>query len=225
MNRAERESFYELMRLGQRLETRVRNKLSSRYSEALMKWYFIVTIVTPFGVACVFAVIKYFLPDVQIVNTVGLWSLVISYLFAMLQPFVWFILNARTIRSFLVEPTKSILINLNVKTMIDVKLLRMMKKYSKEQLELCSLELKVEKEHIEKRTSLIAGSIEKIGLAPGALAISISIFGNDYGDWTTALAYVVMLFYVCALIAHFLVMRLDRFIRIVEMAIKTKECE
>lgn len=225
MNRAERESFYELMRLGRRLETRIRNKLSSKYSEAFIKWYFIGTVVTPFGIACGFAVVKYFLPDAQIANTVGLVSLLISYLFAMLQPFVWIIVNARTIRNFFVDPLKPTLVNLSVKTIVDTKLLREVTKVSNENLELCLLELKAEKEHLEKRASLIAGSIEKIGLAPGALAIVIGISRADFGDWTSMLACVVMFFYVCAVGAHFLAMRLERFIRLVDLAIalKTKE--
>ena len=104
--------------------------------------------------------------------------------------------------------------------LVDIVYLPRLMRKPLDTLELALLEVKAERDFFERRISLVVGAIEKIGLAPGLFAALISLQNLKPGqEWIYGLAYATPVLYIMGALAHFLVMRLDRMAKLLELAI------
>jgi len=94
----------------------------------------------------------------------------------------------------------------------------------KQDLEVVLLEVVAEKEAFEKRIALLVGSIDKIGLAPGLLALFLSMnkLKDIEVDWVLAIAYAIPIFYGFGVFSHILATKMSRHITILEYVISKK---
>ncbi|GHY84912.1 hypothetical protein VCSRO120_3534 [Vibrio cholerae] len=86
-------------------------------------------------------------------------------------------------------------------------------------------QLEEEKSDLVTRISLLVGSIDKIGLMPGliALAASWDKIENIKYDWVLAIAYAVPVFYGFAIFGHLVVTKLQSHITLLELVVDEKE--
>lgn len=113
---------------------------------------------------------------------------------------------------------------------IDYLCLQSFMSSERQKLEFVCLELIAEKNALKKRTSLVVGSIDKIGLIPGLLALFLSIdkMGSMEIDWLLTIAYIIPVLYGAGAYFHILITRMSRHISILEYAInekKTNNCD
>ena len=157
----------------------------------------------------------------KFVADIGLFLLLTLYLASFIQPFLMAWLNRQFLVSAMREPIALLLKNANITTTVDSMVLIHLLRAPIDHLELLFLELRAEKEFFERRLSLVVGSIEKMGLGPGLLAagISLSNIKSDQTDWVLAFAYAMPILYLFGAAAHFLLMRLDRYVKLVELAV------
>jgi hypothetical protein len=86
------------------------------------------------------------------------------------------------------------------------------------------LALRVEAQFLEKRISWIVGSIEKIGVVPGCLAVWSDCknwVNNQYGSQLSQER--ISLFFILGTLANVYVMHYQRMIGLTELAIKQQE--
>jgi len=108
----------------------------------------------------------------------------------------------------------------------------MLYKYEPEALKYALVQLKAARAGLEKRTNLLAGAIDKLGIVgmiPGVLAyvkiINTELSSNFPAVWVQTLAYATPIWYLGGLIAHSSMITLDRFIMLIEMVIENKKSE
>lgn len=225
MFRTDREPLFLLLRAASRFESRLRrreNKLQRGYLMRNFVWLFQVI---PFSIAIVAAVARKFFGVSETVAIVGLILLLLSYVATLIQPFLLAWVNRQALIAAVKNPMGLLLDNASVTARVDAWLLPRLLHSPIEHLELLHLELKAEKEFFERRLSLVVGAIEKVGLAPGLLAAGVSFSNLKTGqpDWVSALAYATPVLYVSGVAAHFLLMRLDRFAKLTELAVARKK--
>jgi len=162
---------------------------------------------------------------------ISLFFLVISYLAVVVSQSIiipiWFWTSTRKI---LRNPLGAIINNAMKYAAIDATHVSNLCKYEPDALKSVLVELKAERAAWERRTSLLVGAIEKvgiIGIIPGLFALSKSVnLGLIPGFpvlWIQVLAYATPLFYGLGFMSHTLMMRFDRFIMLIEMIIEGKK--
>lgn len=221
MTRTERERLFLLLRAASRYESRTMKRANQQQRGYLIRnfaWWFQVV---PFAVAAIIAIARSYYGASENVAIAGLIFLLVSYVATLLHPFILAWVHRRTLVVAAKNPIGLLFDNANATTRVDARLITRLLRSPIEHLELLHVELKSEREFFERRLSLIVGSVEKIGLAPGLLATSISLSNlkSTQTDWITALAYMTPVLYVLGVVSHFLLMRLDRFTKIVELAV------
>ena len=225
MSRTERERLFKLLRAASRIEARWRKRDAKRNHGYLIRNYVWFYQVVPFAVAGIAAIARKFFAAPESVAWIGLAFLLLFYVATLVQPFVFAWANRRVLVAAAKNPIGLLFDNANATARVDSLLLPHLLRHSTEHLELLLLELKAEKEFFERRLSLIVGAIEKVGLGPGLLASGIS-FSNikvDQPEWVSALAYATPVLYVLGVGAHFLLMRLDRFVKLTELVVSRKK--
>lgn len=163
------------------------------------------------------------------------WGLIaVSYLALFLYPFMGMILYRHSLRKMFAAPF-AYLLEQNVKTVmqVDAQYLPELASLSRETLKLGVLELKSERNRFEKRTYMVTGALEKLGLFPGLLALFIGIGTliktlDSAGisarmDWVFVVAVAnVFFFFMCGFMQMMLV-QYDRMIALTELAIELKK--
>lgn len=225
MSRTERERLFRLLRAASRIEARWRKRDAKRTYGYLLRNYAWLFQLVPFGVAGIAAIARKFFAAPESVAWVGLSLLLFSYVATLAQPFVFAWVNRSVLVAAAKNPIGLLFDNANASARVDALLLPHLLRRSTEHLELLLLELKAEKEFFERRLSLVVGAIEKVGLGPGLLAagISLSNIKADQPEWVSALAYATPVLYVFGVRAHFLLMRLDPFVKLTELAVGRKK--
>ncbi|HDY7997715.1 TPA: hypothetical protein ACGUON_004710 [Vibrio vulnificus] len=97
--------------------------------------------------------------------------------------------------------------------------------YSLEELRYLLLQLVSEKEAFSRRISLINGSIEKVGLLPGILALVVmftKLPSEQSPPWVVGIALAIPFLHIFGVGMMFLISRLERSIKLVELAITKK---
>jgi len=151
----------------------------------------------------------------------------ISYVSIFIFPIVDVWQNRKSICLMLTEPMKIILDNAENTARVDESVVPELRTFSLEQLEFVCLAIKSERFFLERRLSIIVGPIEKIGVIPGLLAAGVSFFNMNTGQpyWITVFACLVPVFYLIGIAATFLIMRLDRNVRLIELIVEQKKLE
>ncbi|WP_449122958.1 hypothetical protein [Pseudomonas sp. MPG01] len=163
------------------------------------------------------------------------WVLIaVSYLALFFYPFMGVVLYRHSLRKVLAAPFASLL-EWNVKTVmqVDAQYLPQLAALSQETLKLGALELKSERIGFEKRTYMVTGALEKVGIFPGSLALFIGISTliktfdgagiSARMDWVFAVAVAnVFFFFMCGYV-QMMIVQYDRMIALTELAIELKK--
>lgn len=227
MYRAERESLFRLLRAASRFESRLSKRANKQRHGFFIRNFVWLFQAIPFCIAGLAAIARKFFDASENVAIVGLALLLLSYLATLIHPFLIAWINRRAFIAAIKDPIGLLFENASAATAVDARLLPRLVRTPIEHLELLLLELKAEKEFFERRLSLVVGSIEKIGLGPGLLAAGVSLANikTDQSDWIGALAYAMPVLYAFGVAAHFLLMRLDRFVKLAELAVARKKSQ
>lgn len=148
--------------------------------------------------------------------------LALSYMVILLYPFVGAWLYRVKLKAIYRAPFAHLL-SLNVENpmQVDGLYLPQLNNLARTTLQLGVVELKNERNSFERRMSLLAGSIEKLGILPGLLALFATLpkLGAQ-PDWVYAIAYANIPLFLFSILVHTSLIRYDRMIALTELAIQ-----
>ncbi|HHB3385511.1 MULTISPECIES: hypothetical protein [Providencia] len=150
--------------------------------------------------------------------------LIFVYLSFIVAPFFLLYKNRSKIRNSFFLPLNSA-INLNIKSeaLIDQKYIQKLASLEKVELELGLMEIKHEKNFLEKRMLLIIGPIDKLGILPGIISAFATVTTLDSTNgWLIGATYGYMVLVISALFFYELIMRYNRMIELTELVISKK---
>ncbi|OCQ21891.1 hypothetical protein A7985_08765 [Pseudoalteromonas luteoviolacea] len=151
--------------------------------------------------------------------------LMLGYIGIIIHPAIIFFLRRSEIRDSIRNPLAVLYNNAKLNDCFDKKYMVFLHSKSLEDLEFTLLEVKAEKVAFEKRTSLLVGSIERVGFAPGVLALLISLdkLNEIELDWVLSIAYAIPILYFFGAFSHILATKIGRHIAIIELVIEKKK--
>ncbi|WP_350567341.1 hypothetical protein [Pseudomonas sp. H26/SER47-MNA-CIBAN-0231] len=210
-----------------------RNQRKTNRNYRIETLYFWSAMISPSVVAVLLAILGKSIVAHWMFNVS--WVLIaMSYLALFLYPFVGVLLYRHSLKKVISAPFASLL-EWSVKTVmqIDAQYLPELSALSRETLKLGALELKSERNGFEKRTYMLVGALEKVGIFPGFLALFIGISTliktldgagiSARMDWVFAVAVAnVFFFFMCGYVQMMLV-QYDRMIALTELAIELKK--
>lgn len=225
MDKSTRDRLFRLLRAASRFEASLSKRAARREHAYLVRNYFWIFQAAPFLASVAVAAVRKFFGAPDFVGFIGLVLLLLSYLATLAYPFLLAWTNRRALSAAVKNPLSILLQNASATAAVDARVMPRLVRYPVEDLELLLLEVKAEKEFYERRISLVVGAIEKIGLGPGLLAagVSLSNLKSDQPEWISALAYATPILYLFGMAAHFFLMRLDRLVKVVELAVSRKK--
>ncbi|MNE09540.1 hypothetical protein D3C80_1022190 [compost metagenome] len=163
------------------------------------------------------------------------WGLLfLSYSMIVLYPALAAWLYRASLKKAFTLPYSSLLdVNAKQPMQSDAEYLPQLIKLSALTLKLGMLELKSERNSFEKRTAMVVGPLEKIGIIPGILAsfvgaqsVATALAGGaasgSHLDWIYALAGFNVLTFALCVFVQFTLVRYDRMIALTELAIDCK---
>ncbi|MBQ4835240.1 hypothetical protein [Pseudoalteromonas luteoviolacea] len=151
--------------------------------------------------------------------------LLMGYFGIVAHPALLFILKKDEIKSHFKNPFNLIYVNALNTQRFDQKYVDFLSTRNIHHLELVLLEIQAQKHLFEQKTALLVGSIERIGFAPGILALLISLdkLSEIELDWVLSIAYVIPIIYFFGAFSRLLASKVSRHISILEMAIQRKK--
>lgn len=221
-DRASIESIYRILSL----IGRVKNKKPSRTKTIETIMFFMAFFLVIVAIVSAFLYSLTHHPSLYYFSSI---LLILGYIVYIAIPIVVIGMNLPSIRDFIANPFRSY-INDSKKFMIeDFEYARLIARKDKSVIESVSIELNKEKNAMETRSGVFIGAIHKIGILPGIFAIMVNVSkywssdGATTFDWVSAIAYANLAMAVFSLIVYDCIMKLDRAINIVDMAIKLKD--
>ncbi|MCF6442828.1 hypothetical protein L1077_25730 [Pseudoalteromonas luteoviolacea] len=141
------------------------------------------------------------------------------------HPALLFIVRSKEISLQFKNPFNLVYANAQETEKIDKKYIDFLSKKSPEKLEIVLLEVKAQKHIFEQKTALLVGSIERIGFAPGILALLISLdkLSEIELDWVLSIAYIIPIIYFFGAFSRLLASKVSRHISILELAIANQK--
>lgn len=195
--------------------------------------YFRFAMISPSVFAVLLAILGKFIDAYWLFSVC--WLLIaMSYLALFLYPFLGIFLYRHSLKKLLAAPFASLL-ERNVKTamQVDAKYLPELAALSHDTLKLGALELKSERSGFEKRTYLVTGALEKVGIFPGSLALFIGLSTlvktlDGAGiparmDWMFAVAVANFFFFFLCGYVQMMLVHYDRMIALTELAVEYKK--
>ncbi|AZF38402.1 hypothetical protein C4J88_3637 [Pseudomonas sp. R4-39-08] len=163
------------------------------------------------------------------------WGLIaISYLAMFFYPLLGVLLYRHSLIKIFTAPFANLL-EWNVKTLMQVeaRYLPELAALSRETLKLGALELKSERDSLERRTHMVTGALEKVGILPGLLALAVALSSLDtmlasvgitaHTEWLLAIAATNTFFFVLCCYVQFMIVRYERMIALTELAVDCKD--
>lgn len=150
--------------------------------------------------------------------------LIISYCVLIITPFISAYQNRSKIKKSFSLPFSSA-INQNVKKefIIDQRYLPKLIALDKKELELGLLEIKHERNFLEKRILLITGPVDKLGILPGIIStLAATTKLSAPNGWLIGITYGYIALVILSLFFYQTMMRYDRMIALTELAISKK---
>lgn len=150
--------------------------------------------------------------------------LILTYCVFIITPFISAYQNRSKIKKSFILPFSSA-INQNVKKefIIDQRYLPELIALDKKELELGLLEIKHERNFLEKRILLITGPVDKLGILPGIISTLAAVTKfTDPNGWLMGITYGYIALVVLSLFFYQIMMRYDRMIALTELATSTK---
>lgn len=225
MTTATLESLFRILHASSCFEVRQRKRRANSLEKKLLNRFVILLQIAPFCIALSLMLLVKFLDAPKYLITVSLLALLVSYISILIHPFLLVWAHRQSIKGAVKHPFGILLRNASNTAIVDARYIPMLMVKPLEYVELLLLEVKAEKDFFERRLSLIVGSIEKVGLAPGLLAAAYSFQNVPKGqnEWITVLAYATPILYLFGAAAHFLLMRLDRHVKLLELVVARKK--
>lgn len=158
------------------------------------------------------------------VKLISLLLLALSQLVIIFAPCIEIYKNRKKIKKTFQMPF-NYAININVKkeTIIDEKFLPKLISLDKKELELGLMEIKHERNFLEKRILIITGPIEKLGMLPSIISTLVALYKiTEPYNWVSALAYGYIGLIIISLMFHQMLMRYDRMISLTKLALEKK---
>ena len=224
MNQAPRDLLFRILRDASRLEIGER-KRAARWPASILWWgFWIQTGLLLF--ALLVGLSRYAGTPAWFSNS-GMFILLLYYVAVLATPVVAVSLNLRQIKEAIKNPVVINLWNAGITSTVDAKYLPLIMSQPLEEIEFVLLEVSAERNFFERRVALIVGAIEKVGILPGLAALGVW-FGNlpDTGSsWGRSLAYANGILYLFGWVAHISIMRLDRMLKLLDLAVARKKAE
>jgi hypothetical protein len=213
------DSLFRILHAASRFEVRMRQRATRPIWLFLLVQGALLFISLAFGSAFRFFSAPPFFEKISLVVLMGFYLGVLVYPFLM----TWF--HRRSFWEAIRHPFGLLIKNARGSATIDTRYLPKLMNKPLENVELLLMEIKSEKEFFERRISLVVGPIEKLGLVPGLLATAVSLqtFQQGQSEWITVLAYASPAVFIYGTAAHFLVMRLDRMVKLLELVVASKK--
>lgn len=168
---------------------------------------------------------------------VGLILLLICEILMLVEVIVDIIYSRKDFIDFFKQPTRLLLRNVRVTTNSTIKYLAELLNFSSSDLNLAKKEIEYEKDHFDKRTSIISGSIEKIGIFPSILATAVLLIAqlanNKFQEFLDthpqvqfvfyALIGIVIIFQFFSIMTNFTSLKISHMIQVLDQAIELKK--
>jgi hypothetical protein len=179
--------------------------------------------------AVIFLVVNNLL-KVQLLLKISLVFLLISYLALLVSEAILAFRNLWNSRKFFRDPVGSLLDSATRQTEMVTPNVNTLYKYESEDLRYVLVQLKAARAALEKRTSLLVGAIEKVGIfgmIPGLIALFKAMHeltsGFPSAGWVQGVAYATPFAYGIGLMSHGCMTTFDRYIMLIEMVIENKK--
>jgi len=158
------------------------------------------------------------------VKLTSLLLLALSQLVIISPPFINIYKNRKKIKNIFQRPfNHAININIKKEAIIDEKFLPKLISLDKKELQLGLMEIKHERNSLEKRILIITGPIEKLGMLPSIISTLVALYKiTEPNSWISALAYGYIGLIIISLMFHQMLMRYDRMISLTELALEKK---
>lgn len=147
--------------------------------------------------------------------------LILSYLGIFLHPVFMFFIWRQTISKFFSNPNEIFYTRAEDRAKKTSLYIRHLSSKNEDELYLAKLELTYEKKQLEKRTSILVGAIEKVGLIPGILALSASYNSEHY--WILAIAYATPVLFIFGAFSQLTCTKIQRHIELIDFVIKNRQ--
>lgn len=145
--------------------------------------------------------------------------------------------SRKDIKYFFNEPVGILLRNANISARSAIEYLPELIAFEYDDLELARREITYEKDHFDKRTSILTGSLDKIGIFPSILATMVLLLTHLSNNKTFEflqehpefqflfyiLIAVVVVFQLFSIFTNFISLKLSYLIQVLECTIKLKE--
>lgn len=221
---ASRDSVFRILHAVSRFETKQRKRINSSNKHRLTNRFFIWLIVVPFVVALALIAIM-FMFELEWLKFPSLVILIMAYIGLIAHPIMSAMVHRKLLITTFKHPFGALLRNAAATAAVDLRYSIKLERKPLALLEIVFLEVKSERDFFERRLALIVGSIEKIGIVPGLLAAFLSLhqLPSNSNQWVLSLAYATPALYFFGAMAHFLLMRLDRMSKLLELVINRKK--
>lgn len=205
-------------------EIGARHKASSTPKHQLSARLFLELVVFPFCLALTLAFALY-LTGEKWLTMVSLTALLVAYFGILIYPLVALLIHRSSAWKALKNPFSILLTNARMAAAVDQRYIRALRSRSEAELRFLKFQVDSERAAFEKRLALVVGSVEKVGVFPGFLAIAVVLvrLGDQQPDWVYAVAYATPALYVMGAMSHFLLMRLERQAGLVKLVLDFKK--
>lgn len=221
---ASRDSIFRILHAASRFEVKQRKHVKNSDKHRFASRLLIVLSIFPFVLALTLIAVM-LMCNLEWLRLPSLVALLIAYFGAIIHPIISAIIHRAPLIATLRHPFGILLQNAAANAAVDLRYSPKLERKPLALLEVVALEVKCEREYFERRLALVVGSIEKVGLAPGLLAAFLALhqLPGNLNQWVFSLAYATPAFYFFGAMAHFLVMRLDRMGKLLELVVSRKK--
>jgi hypothetical protein len=217
--------YVVMAQLNEKERAHRKDSAEARQSRRLLKYYLYCGVV-PFMLAITCAVLSHWLPAAKIAALI---LLVVALASVLVYPIVDAYVNRVLYRQLIRNPLGVLHANVRVASEIDADHLELLRKVPAQALAFAKFELQAERDAFERRVALVCGAIEKIGILPALAAMTATLYnvvksraasleGSGVAQWVEVFAYAAIGLHVLAVGGQFLILKMDRHVKLIEFA-------
>lgn len=149
------------------------------------------------------------------------------YLLVLAIPFVAAISNIRGFLRMLNNPLFVVFENSRIMLSADKFASPAFKRVALQALKDVRFEIKSETEALKGRVAYLIGAMDKVGVFPGILALTVLVgrLGEDQPDWAYGLAYATGVLYFLSMAGYLATSRAERLIGLIDAEIKNRDAD
>lgn len=151
--------------------------------------------------------------------------LVLGYLVFILATLFFVVTSVPFLMELTRRPLEILFRNMQPSIEADLRFLPALMNCSSSDVENSLVQVKAEREFFERRVGLFVGAIDKVGIIPALLALTTVVKNISQWTWLTTFVYAVPFLYMFGIYCQFVIMRLDRKAKLLELVINRKESE